>query len=156
LDQTEHGFLFKMKTVIQRVKSAQVSIDNKIYGKINRGLVVFLGVSKNDCPKDAKYLIKKLINMRIFPDNNDKMNLSIKDLNLSLMIISQFTLYADCTKGTRPSFFNAAPAEISKPLYEFFIEEIKKYNLNFTTGKFGAMMDIELINDGPVTIVIES
>ena len=94
--------------------------------------------------------------MRIFNDNNHKLNLSAKDLNMSLMLISQLTLYANCKKGNRPSFINAAQPDIAKPLYEFFIKEIQKYNLNFKTGKFGAMMDVKLINDGPITIILDS
>ena len=145
-----------MKIIIQRVKHASVTIENKIYKSIDRGLLIFLGISSEDTKKDAKYLVQKLINMRIFNDNNNKMNLSIKDLKLSIMLISQFTLYANCKKGNRPSFVEAAHPSVAKPLYEFFIKEIDKYNLNFQTGKFGAMMDIELINDGPVTIILES
>ena len=145
-----------MKLVIQRALSAEVLVDKKIYGEIQKGIVVFLGIAKNDSKKDVKYLIKKIINMRIFNDESGKMNLSIRDLNLSIMIISQFTLYADCKKGNRPSFLEAEVPQKAQILYDFFIEEIKKYNINFITGKFGAMMDIKLINDGPVTIVLES
>jgi len=145
-----------MKLVIQRVCSAEVFVDKKLYGEIQKGVVVFLGIAKNDSKKDVKYLIKKIINMRIFNDERGKMNLSIKDLNLSIMIISQFTLYADCKKGNRPSFMEAEVPQKAQILYDFFIEEIKKYNINFITGKFGAMMDIKLINNGPVTIIVES
>ena len=145
-----------MKIVVQRVKQANVSIENKIYQSIDEGLLIFLGISINDTKEDIKYLAKKVINMRIFNDNNNIMNLSIKELNLSILLISQFTLYANCKKGNRPSFIDAAPISIAKPLYEFFIEEIKKYNLNFKAGKFGAMMNVELINNGPVTIILES
>ena len=145
-----------MKLVIQRVSSAEVLVDKKIYGEIQKGIVIFLGIAKKDSEKDVKYLIKKIINMRIFNDESGKMNLSIRDLNLSIMIISQFTLYADCKKGNRPSFLEAEVPQKAQILYDFFIEEIKKYNINFITGKFGAMMDIKLINDGPVTIVLES
>ena len=145
-----------MKLVIQRVLSAEVLVDKKIYGEIQKGIVVFLGIAKNDSKKDVKYLIKKIINMRIFNDECGKMNLSIKDLNLSIMIISQFTLYADCEKGNRPSFLEAEVPQKAQILYDFFIEEIKKYNINFITGKFGAMMNIKLINDGPVTIILKS
>ena len=145
-----------MKIVIQRVKYVNLYIDEKIYGKISRGLLVFLGISNNDTKSDAEYLVKKLINMRIFNDNNNKMNLSIKDLELSIMLVSQFTLYADCQSGNRPSFRGSASQFTAKSLYNFFIEEIDRYNINFKTGKFGAMMDIEYINDGPVTIILES
>ena len=145
-----------MKIVVQRVKQANVSIENKIYQSIDEGLLIFLGISINDTKEDIKYLAKKIINMKIFNDDNNIMNLSIKELNLSILLISQFTLYANCKKGNRPSFIDAAPISIAKPLYEFFIEEIKKYNLNFKAGKFGAMMNVELINNGPVTIILES
>ena len=145
-----------MKIVVQRVKQANVSIENKIYQSIDEGLLIFLGISINDTKEDIKYLAKKIINMRIFNDDNNIMNLSIKELNLSILLISQFTLYANCKKGNRPSFIDAAPISIAKPLYECFIEEIKKYNLNFKAGKFGAMMNVELINNGPVAIILES
>tara|TARA_B110000196_G_scaffold54076_1_gene44709 strand:+ start:107 stop:544 length:438 start_codon:yes stop_codon:yes gene_type:complete len=145
-----------MKIVIQRVKYVNLYIDEKIYGKINKGLLVFLGISSNDTQDDAEYLVKKLINMRIFNDNNNKMNLSIKDLQLSIMLVSQFTLYANCQSGNRPSFRESANQLMAKSLYNFFIEEIDRYNINFKTGIFGAMMDIEYINDGPVTIILES
>ena len=145
-----------MRLVIQRVKKASVSIENKVYSSINQGLLIFIGINVNDKKADVSYLVKKLINMRIFNDSNDKLNLSTKDLNMPLMLISQFTLYANCKRGNRPSFVNAARSEIAKPLYEFFIKEIQKYNLNFKTGKFGAMMDIKLINDGPITIILDS
>ena len=145
-----------MRLVIQRVKQTSVSIDNKVYSSIDKGLLIFIGININDKKEDVRYLVQKLINMRIFNDNHHKLNLSAKDLNMSLMLISQFTLYANCKKGNRPSFINAAQPDIAKPLYEFFIKEIQKYNLNFKTGKFGAMMDVKLINDGPITIILDS
>ena len=145
-----------MRLVIQRVKQTSVSIDNKVYSSIDKGLLIFIGINTNDKKEDVCYLVKKLINMRIFNDNHHKLNLSVKDLNMSLMLISQFTLYANCKRGNRPSFVDAAQPDIAKPLYEFFIKEIQKYNLNFKTGKFGAMMDIKLINDGPITIILDS
>ena len=145
-----------MRLVIQRVKQASVSIDNKVYSRIDKGLLIFIGININDKKEDVYYLVKKLINMRIFNDNHHKLNLSAKDLNMSLMLISQFTLYANCKKGNRPSFINAAQPDIAKPLYEFFIKEIQKYNLNFKTGKFGAMMDIHLTNNGPATFILDS
>ena len=145
-----------MRLVIQRVKQTSVSIDNKVYSSIEKGLLIFIGINVNDKKEDVSYLVKKLINMRIFNDNHHKLNLSVKDLNMSLMLISQFTLYANCKRGNRPSFVDAAQPDIAKPLYEFFIKEIQKYNLNFKTGKFGAMMDVKLINDGPITIILDS
>ena len=156
-----------MKLVVQRVKNANVSIENNIVGKINQGFVVLLGVSNEDTKENADYLVKKLLNLRVFSDNDDKMNLSIKDIEGELLIVSQFTLYADCRKGNRPSFANckkgnrpsfieAAKPEHAKPLYEYFINECRKENLNVQTGEFGADMQIELINDGPVTILLEN
>ena len=140
-----------MKLVVQRVKNANVSIENNIVGKINQGFVVLLGVSNEDTKENADYLVKKLLNLRVFSDNDDKMNLSIKDIEGELLIVSQFTLYANCKKGNRPSFIEAAKPEHAKPLYEYFINECRKENLNVQTGEFGADMQIELINDGPET-----
>ena len=145
-----------MKLVVQRVKNANVSIENNIVGKINQGFVVLLGVSNEDTKENADYLVKKLLNLRVFSDNDDKMNLSIKDIEGELLIVSQFTLYANCKKGNRPSFIEAAKPEHAKPLYEYFINECRKENLNVQTGEFGADMQIELINDGPVTILLDS
>ncbi|CDA15850.1 MAG: D-aminoacyl-tRNA deacylase [Clostridia bacterium] len=145
-----------MKLVVQRVKNANVSIENNIVGKINQGFVVLLGVSNEDTKENADYLVKKLLNLRVFSDNDDKMNLSIKDIEGELLIVSQFTLYANCKKGNRPSFIEAAKPEHAKPLYEYFINECRKENLNVQTGEFGADMQIELINDGPVTILLEN
>ena len=145
-----------MKLVVQRVKNANVSIENNIVGKINQGFVVLLGVSNEDTKENADYLVKKLLNLRVFSDNDDKMNLSIKDIEGELLIVSQFTLYANCKKGNRPSFIEAAKPEHAKPLYEYFINECRKENLNVQTGDFGADMQIELINDGPVTILLEN
>lgn len=145
-----------MKLVVQRVKNANVSIENNIVGKINQGFVVLLGVSNEDTKENADYLVKKILNLRVFSDNDDKMNLSIKDIEGELLIVSQFTLYANCKKGNRPSFIEAAKPEHAKPLYEYFINECRKENLNVQTGEFGADMQIELINDGPVTILLEN
>lgn len=145
-----------MKLVVQRVKNANVSIENNIVGKINQGFVVLLGVSNEDTKENADYLVKKLLNLRVFSDNDDKMNLSIKDIEGELLIVSQFTLYANCKKGNRPSFIEAAKPEHAKPLYEYFINECRKENLNVQTGEFGADMQIDLINDGPVTILLEN
>ena len=145
-----------MKIIIQRVKHVNVYIDKKIYSNINQGLLVFLGISNDDTKVNVQYLVQKLVHMRIFNDLNNKMNLSIRDLQFSIMLVSQFTLYANCKSGNRPSFRKSAKPTIAKPLYDFFIEEISRYNINLKTGKFGAMMDIEYINDGPVTIILES
>ena len=146
-----------MKLVVQRVKHADVSVDNKIVGKINSGFLVLLGIKTTDTQKDADYLVKKLINLRVFTDENDKMNLSIQSVNGELLIISQFTLYGDCKKsGNRPSFTDAARPEVAIPLYEYFINECKKQVPIVETGVFGADMAVNLLNDGPVTIIIDS
>lgn len=145
-----------MKIVVQRVKHSNVSINNKVVGKINTGFLVLLGIESTDCKQDVDYLVKKLINLRIFSDSNDKMNLSIKDINGELLIVSQFTLYANCTNGNRPSFIAAAKPNIAIPLYEYFVCECKKNIPIVQTGIFGADMQIELLNDGPVTIILDS
>ena len=145
-----------MKVVIQRVKNASVTINENINGKINKGFLVLLGITSSDTLQDADFLIKKVCNLRVFTDENDKMNLSLKDVNGSLLIISQFTLYGDCSHGNRPSFIEAAKPEIAIPLYEYFISECKKQISTVETGIFGADMKVELLNDGPVTIIIDS
>jgi len=145
-----------MRVVIQRVKFAEVTVDNKIVGKIESGLLVFLGIKKGDTLKDIEYLVNKIVNLRIFEDSNGKMNLSAKELNREIMIVSEFTLYGDCRKGFRPNFQEAAPADEAEKLYNIFVEEMKKTGLKIATGIFRAMMDINLINDGPVTVIIES
>lgn len=146
-----------MKIVVQRVNNASVNVDNNIVGKIDKGYVVLLGIKNTDTHKDVDYLVKKLINLRVFNDDKDKMNLSLLDVQGELLIISQFTLYGDCKKsGNRPSFTEAANAEIARPLYEYFINECKKQIPIVQTGIFGADMKVSLENDGPVTIIIES
>jgi len=145
-----------MRIVVQRVKKARVKIKNEIIGEIGKGLLVLLGVKNGDTEKDVKFLAQKILNLRIFSDDQDKMNLSLLDIKGEILIVSQFTLYGDCKKGRRPSFLEAAPPEIAKALYEKFINEIKKSGLKTETGKFGALMEVELINDGPVTLILES
>jgi len=145
-----------MKTVIQRVKEARVKIKNQIIGEINKGLLVLIGIKADDTEKDVKFLTEKILNLRIFPDKEKKMNLSLLDIQGEILIVSQFTLYGNCRKGRRPSFAQAAPPEIAEKLYEKFVKEIKKSGLKVKTGKFGAMMAVELINDGPVTIILET
>ena len=145
-----------MKIVIQRVNEAQVLIDNKIHSTINKGLLIFLGIHIDDAPKDVIYLVKKIMCLRIFENQDQKMNLSIMNLKLSIMLVSQFTLYANIKKGNRPSFVNAAKAKHAKSLYNLFIEELKKYNINLKTGEFGKKMKVKLINDGPNTFILES
>lgn len=145
-----------MRVVIQRVKNASVEIDSKINGKINTGFLVLLGIASTDTKQDVDYLVKKVINLRVFSDENDKMNLALKDINGELLIISQFTLYGNCKDGNRPSFIEAAKPDVSIPLYEYFVAECKKQIPVVETGIFGADMKVSLLNDGPVTIIIES
>ena len=146
-----------MKIVIQKVDNASVSIDSNVVGKIGKGFVVLLGIKNTDTYKDVDYLVKKLINLRVFMDNKDKMNLSLLDVKGELLIISQFTLYGECKKsGNRPSFTEAAKPDIAIPLYEYFINECKKAIPIVQTGIFGAHMKVDLIKDGPVTIIIDS
>lgn len=145
-----------MKLVIQRVSSAKVDVNNETIGKIEKGFLVLIGITYEDDKEKADFLVKKLCNLRVFTDNQDKMNLSIKDIDGELLIISQFTLYADTKKGNRPSFVDAAKPEIAEDLYEYFIEECKKEGIKKVEhGKFGADMKVSLTNDGPVTIIIE-
>ena len=145
-----------MIAILQRVTSAKVYINQKIYNEINQGLLVLLWVNQNDTEKDIDYLIKKITQLRIFNDSNDKMNLSITDIKGYILIISQFTLLSDTTKGRRPSFINAAKPDLAEKLYDSFINKIKQCDLNIKTGKFGAMMDINLINNGPATFILNS
>ena len=144
-----------MKLLIQRVQNAEVSVEGEIVGKIGKGFLVLCGITHSDTEQEADYLAKKLCNLRVFEDENKKMNLSVKDVNGELLIVSQFTLYADCSSGNRPSFTNAAKPNEANKLYEYFIEKCKSYVLKVETGIFGADMQISLINDGPVTIMLE-
>lgn len=145
-----------MKAVVQRVKSAKVTIDGKINGQIQKGLLVLLGITHSDDSKTIDWMCNKLLNLRIFNDDNDKMNLSVSDIEGGILVISNFTLYADARKGFRPSYTDAAPPEVSEPIYNQFMLALKNStNLSIQEGIFGAMMDVELINDGPVTIIIE-
>ena len=145
-----------MRVVIQRVKNASVEIDGNVNGKINTGFLVLLGIASTDTKQDVDYLVKKVVNLRVFSDENDKMNLSLKDVNGGLLVISQFTLYGNCREGNRPSFIEAAKPDVAVPLYEYFVEECKKQISVVETGVFGADMKVSLLNDGPVTIIIES
>ena len=144
-----------MKALIQRVKKASVTIDGKLHSSIGFGMLVFLGVEKGDEKLNAEKLFDKLLNLRIFEDENEKMNLSLKDVQGEMLIVSQFTLCGDCKKGTRPSFDKSAPPVVANELYEYFISLAEASGLVYGTGEFGAMMDVELINDGPVTFMVE-
>ena len=145
-----------MRVVVQRVKHASVTINGTVNGKINNGFLVLLGIQSTDSEQDVDYLVKKVTNLRIFSDENDKMNLSLKDVNGELLIVSQFTLYANCKEGNRPSFVEAAKPDIAIPLYEYFVSECKKIIPEVETGLFGADMKVDLLNDGPVTIIMDS
>jgi len=145
-----------MKFVIQRVTSASVEVNREIVGKINKGFLVLIGITHEDTFEIADAMIKKLINLRVFEDENEKMNLALKDVNGQLLLISQFTLYANCKNGNRPDFLNAAKPEYANKLYEYIIEKCKKENINVQTGIFGADMKVNLLNDGPVTIILDS
>lgn len=145
-----------MRTVVQRAKAANVTVDEKIIGQINKGLVVLLGVSENDSLEDVDYLVDKILNLRIFEDDNEKMNLSLLDLNYELLVISQFTLYGDCKKGRRPNFMEAAKPQKAEELYEKFTARCKENCIKVETGIFGAHMQVSLTNDGPVTIILDS
>ncbi|MCF8008999.1 MAG: D-tyrosyl-tRNA(Tyr) deacylase [Halanaerobiales bacterium] len=145
-----------MRAVVQRVKKCEVKVNNDLVGSINSGLLIFLGIGKDDAVDDIDYMIDKIVNLRIFEDDQNKMNLAALDLNKEIMIVSQFTLYGDCRKGRRPSFFDAARPDQAEKIYNIFIDKFKKYDLNIQTGEFQTMMDIDLINDGPVTLLIDS
>lgn len=146
-----------MRIVVQRVTEANVKVEGKIVGQINEGALVLLGIKKTDTEKDVDYLVRKITNLRFFSDQDGKMNLSLKDIGGELLIISQFTLYGECKKsGNRPSFTDSAKSDIAIPLYEYFIEECKKQIPIVQTGIFGADMKVSLLNDGPVTIILDS
>jgi D-tyrosyl-tRNA(Tyr) deacylase len=145
-----------MRAVLQRVSRARVTVGGETVGEIGKGILVFLGVARDDTEKAALYLLEKTLNLRIFEDAEGKMNLSLPEIGGELLVVSQFTLYGDARKGRRPSFIEAAaPAEANR-LYEFFVSEARKQIEKVATGKFQAMMDVELVNDGPVTILLDS
>ena len=144
-----------MKLVIQRVKHASVTVDGNVTGKIGKGFLVLIGIANSDTKEIADQYLKKLLNLRIFEDENDKTNLSLKDVNGELLLVSQFTLYADCRKGNRPSFINAGAPDMAEALYEYMIEACRKEIPVVETGIFGADMQVELLNDGPFTIVLD-
>lgn len=145
-----------MRAVVQKVSSSKVRVDEEVIGQINQGLMVLLGVTHDDTSKDVDYMVDKVTNLRIFEDTEGKMNLSLKDVDGEVLAVSQFTLYGDARRGRRPSFSDAARPEVANPLYEEFVEKVKSQGINVGTGKFGAHMMVDLTNDGPVTILLES
>jgi D-tyrosyl-tRNA(Tyr) deacylase len=145
-----------LRALIQRVNFSKVEVDEKIVGQIDNGLLIFLGFHKTDKKEDIKYLINKIINLRIFSDDDDKMNLSIKDTYQSILVVSQFTLYGNCLKGNRPSFIDALNPLLAKEYYDEFLLELKKEIKNVQSGIFQAKMKVHLINDGPVTLIVDS
>ncbi len=144
-----------MKVLIQRVKRASVTIENQLFSSINNGILAFVGIEKGDSGEQIEKAAHKIINLRIFEDENGKMNRSLVDTKGEMLIVSQFTLCGDCKKGTRPSFDNSAAPNIANNLYEEFISAVKNQGITVNTGKFGAMMNVELINDGPVTFMLD-
>jgi D-aminoacyl-tRNA deacylase len=145
-----------MRIVVQKVKEASVTVKEKVSGEIEHGLLLLIGIHEKDTKKEADWCCKKIPKLRIFTDNDGKMNYSVKDVNGSILAVSQFTLYGNVKKGTRPSFIEAARPEVAEPLYDYIIEKLKKESgLQVESGEFGAMMDVELINNGPVTLILE-
>jgi D-aminoacyl-tRNA deacylase len=145
-----------MRAVVQRVTRASVTVDGQTVGEIGNGLVVLLGIAHDDMREDADYLASKIVSLRIFDDSDGKMNLSVKDIEGSLLVVSQFTLYGDVRRGLRPSWSDAAPPEIAEPLYDYFLESSRKLIARVAAGSFRKMMQVELVNDGPVTIMLDS
>lgn len=145
-----------MRAIVQRVTRARVTVDGEIVGEIGNGLVVLLGVAHDDTKQDADYLAPKIASLRIFDDNEGKMNLSLKEIEGGLLVVSQFTLFGDVRRGLRPSWSDAAPPEVAEPLYEYFVESSRKLIARVATGSFRKMMQVELVNDGPVTIMLDS
>jgi len=145
-----------MRALIQRVAECSVSVDNETIGKIGKGLLVLLGVATDDTRKEADYLTDKVVNLRIFSDEDGKMNRSLIETGGEMMVVSQFTLLGDCRKGRRPSFIHAAPPEKGNELYMYFVDLVRQKGVGVETGRFGALMAVSLINDGPVTLILES
>jgi len=145
-----------MRLVVQRVKEARVSVAGEVVGEIGRGLLVFLGVGKDDQENDVDYLLEKVIHLRVFPDADSKFNRSLEDVKGALLVVSQFTLWGDCRKGRRPSFSESAPPAVAEPLYHRFIEKARAKGFPVTEGRFQEMMEVSLINDGPVTFLLDS
>jgi len=145
-----------MRAVIQRVKSSSVTVGEELIGKIGKGLLVLLGVASSDKTDDAKYIADKIVNLRIFEDDNHKLNRSLFDMGGEMLVVSQFTLLGDCKKGRRPSFVKAASPELANELYQQFIERVRQNGVTVKTGRFQTIMEVSLINDGPVTLIVES
>ena len=145
-----------MKVVIQKSGPASVEVDDKIVGEISSGLVILLGITNDDTEKDIDFLVDKIVNLRLFPNNEKHFDKSIKDVEKEILLISQFTLYASTHKGRRPDFGEAAKGDVARPLYELFISKLREQDLKVATGEFGAMMKVNLLNEGPVTIILES
>ena len=145
-----------MRAVIQRVTQSSVSVSGQVVGRIGPGLLVLLGVARQDSEKDADFLVEKIIHLRIFEDKDGRMNRSLVDIGGQMLVVSQFTLLGDCRKGRRPSFVQAAPPETAESLYQYFVDRIRKKQILVQTGRFRAMMEVSLVNDGPVTLIVES
>ncbi len=145
-----------MRAVLQRVTRASVRVGGETVGEIGPGLLVLLGVARDDAGEDARYLLEKVLSLRVFDDAEGRMNLSVVERGGALLVVSQFTLYGDARKGRRPSWFDAAPPELARPLYEFFVTQARARGARVETGSFQAMMEVELVNDGPVTILLDS
>jgi len=145
-----------MRAVIQRVTQSSVSVRGQVVGRIGPGLLVLLGVARQDSEKDADFLVEKIIHLRIFEDEDGKMNRSLVDIGGQMLVVSQFTLLGDCRKGRRPSFVQAAPPETAESLYQYFVDRIREKQIPVQTGRFRAMMEVSLVNDGPVTLIVES
>ncbi|NLP49487.1 D-aminoacyl-tRNA deacylase [Bacillus sp. RO1] len=145
-----------MRVVLQRAKRAEVRVDGGVVGKIDRGLMLLVGVTHEDTTEDAAYVAEKVANLRIFEDEQDKMNLSLLDVKGQILSVSQFTLYGDCRKGRRPNFMDAARPDHAETIYEAFNQELRGKGVTVETGRFGAMMDVDFVNDGPVTLIVES
>ncbi len=145
-----------MRAVVQKVKEASVKVKGNVIAKVGKGILILLGIATDDSKNDCEYLANKIANLRIFPDENSLMNKSLIDINGSVLVVSQFTLLGDCRKGRRPSFSNAASPDIAKPLYEQFVEVLKEKKIHVETGIFQEMMEVYLINDGPVTLILDS
>ena len=145
-----------MRAVLQRVTRASVRVEGRTVGEVGAGLLVLLGVARDDDERDALYLVEKVLNLRVFEDAEGRMNLSLAEAGGALLVVSQFTLYGDARKGRRPSWFDAAPPELARPLYEFFVAEARARGARVETGSFQAMMEVELVNDGPVTVLLDS